>query len=97
MSELSRNAKGKTGMKAMKRNARRLPSKEKILKAELYMKSVKEITQFVGRTCKQLEDIMGAIKNLTELVLVAPNTTTVNAMSNPDDPMDQAIDSLLVA
>eukprot|EP00957_Ditylum_brightwellii_P127004 9682329-Ditylum_brightwellii.AAC.1 len=55
------------------------------------MKSAKEITQYAGRTCKQPEDIMGAIENLTELVLETPSITSVNAMlSDPDDPIDDA-------
>eukprot|EP00957_Ditylum_brightwellii_P071659 5447849-Ditylum_brightwellii.AAC.1 len=57
------------------------------LQTDLYMKSAKEITQCAGRTCKQPEDIMGSIENLTELVLVAPSITSVTAMmSDPDDP-----------
>eukprot|EP00957_Ditylum_brightwellii_P126337 9631642-Ditylum_brightwellii.AAC.2 len=60
------------------------------LQADLYMKTAKEIAQYAGRTCKQPEDIMGAIKNLMELVLVAPTTAIVTAMGDPDDPMDQA-------
>eukprot|EP00957_Ditylum_brightwellii_P067120 5094785-Ditylum_brightwellii.AAC.1 len=85
MNELSRDAKGKTGMRASKRTFRRPTTKREkfegktpelkghtfdtdyALKADLYMKSAKEIAQYAGRTCKQPEDIMGAIKNLMEL------------------------------
>eukprot|EP00957_Ditylum_brightwellii_P099752 7599061-Ditylum_brightwellii.AAC.1 len=92
MSELSRDAKGKTGMQAMKGNFRRPTIKRKsyALQADLYMKTAKEIAQYAGRTCKQPEDIMGAIENLMELVLVLPTTAIITAMGDPDDPMDQA-------
>eukprot|EP00957_Ditylum_brightwellii_P084817 6449486-Ditylum_brightwellii.AAC.1 len=109
MSELSRDTKGKTGMRATKRTfTRPITKREKFegmtpklkghtfdtgyaLQADLYMKSAKEIAQYAGRTCKQPEDIMGAIENLTELVLKAPNITSVTAMlSDPDDPFDDA-------
>eukprot|EP00957_Ditylum_brightwellii_P115024 8773477-Ditylum_brightwellii.AAC.1 len=55
------------------------------------MKSAKEIAQYAGRTCKQPEDIMGAIENLTELVLDAPSVASVSAVvSDSEDPMDDA-------
>eukprot|EP00957_Ditylum_brightwellii_P044954 3409982-Ditylum_brightwellii.AAC.1 len=55
------------------------------------MKSAKEIAQYAGRTCKQHEDIMGPIENLTELVIKDPSITSVTAMlSDPDDPLDDA-------
>eukprot|EP00957_Ditylum_brightwellii_P116863 8914384-Ditylum_brightwellii.AAC.2 len=92
MSKLSKDVKAKTGMCALKRNFRRPTIKRDkfegyVLQADLYMKTLKEIAQYTGRTFKQPEDIMGAIKNLTELVLVPPTTTTLD---DPDDPMDQA-------
>eukprot|EP00957_Ditylum_brightwellii_P200344 15274018-Ditylum_brightwellii.AAC.1 len=96
MSKLSKDTKRKTCMCAMKRTFRRpIIKREKFegyaLQADLYIKSAKEITQYAGRTCKQPEDIMGAIENLTELILMAPNITSVNAMmSDPDDLMDHA-------
>eukprot|EP00957_Ditylum_brightwellii_P006587 499642-Ditylum_brightwellii.AAC.1 len=94
MNELSRDAKGKRGMRAVKRTFRRPTTKREkfegntlelkghtfdtvyALQADLYIKSAKETAQYAGRTCKQPEDIMGAIENLTELVLEAPNITS---------------------
>eukprot|EP00957_Ditylum_brightwellii_P183327 13964560-Ditylum_brightwellii.AAC.1 len=58
--------------------------------ADLCMKTAKEIAQYAGRTCKQPEDIMGAIKNLMELVLMPSTILTLTDLNNPDDPMDQA-------
>eukprot|EP00957_Ditylum_brightwellii_P141355 10770512-Ditylum_brightwellii.AAC.1 len=87
MSELSKDAKGKTGMCTLKRNFRRPTIKREkfegktpelkghifdsgyALQADLYTKTAKEIAQYAGRTCKQPEDIMGTIENLTELAL----------------------------
>eukprot|EP00957_Ditylum_brightwellii_P182207 13881342-Ditylum_brightwellii.AAC.2 len=60
------------------------------LLADIYTKTAKEITQYAGRTCKQPEDVMGVIKNLTELVLMPPTTTTLTALNDPDSLMDQA-------
>eukprot|EP00957_Ditylum_brightwellii_P191225 14560451-Ditylum_brightwellii.AAC.1 len=60
------------------------------LQADLYMNTAKKITKHADRTCKQPKDIMGVIKNLIELVFVSPTTTTLPAMNDPDNLMDQA-------